>query len=285
MSEQKENPFREEGKATQEPKKENRLNSLSEHLGFDIPTEVVRLPSRGKLYPPSHPLHNQETVEIKTMTAKEEDILTSPAYIKQGVMIDKLIESCLMNKSITAQSLLSEDKMAILIGIRVTGYGPELNGNFHCDSCDKEQTAKFFLNSFTIHESKIQPTIEGENLFECELPRTKLKVQFRVLYSGEEQALMKDIEKSSKFKAGRQTNVTTKLLHSVQSINGKNDKQEISKIIMNLPAGDSRFLRKQMQKAEPSIDTKQEINCPECGESKEVDVPIGASFFFPDDDE
>ena len=62
-------------------------------LTFTTPTEFVELPSGGNYYPEGHRLHGEQTVEIKFMTAKEEDILTSKTLIKQGVALERLLKS------------------------------------------------------------------------------------------------------------------------------------------------------------------------------------------------
>ena len=64
---------------------------------YDFPTEIIDLPSKGKLYPKDHIL-SSGTIEMKYMTAKEEDILTNQSYIKQGVVLDKLFKALIMTK-------------------------------------------------------------------------------------------------------------------------------------------------------------------------------------------
>src|SRR5690554_2624285 len=91
-------------------------------LGFDIPVEAVPLPSRGLIYEDRHPLRGKDSVEYKAMTAREEDILMSPALIKKGTVITELIKSCLIDKTIDPSDLLSGDRNAIMVAIRATGY-------------------------------------------------------------------------------------------------------------------------------------------------------------------
>ena len=64
-----------------------------------FPSEVIDLPSEGKLYPEGHPLKDGK-IEIKYMTAKEEDILTSTNLVKKGLAIDTLLQSLIVDKNI-----------------------------------------------------------------------------------------------------------------------------------------------------------------------------------------
>ena len=82
------------------------------------------------------PWHACETVDIKAMTAREEDILTSRAFIKKGTVITELIRSCLVDKRIDPNSLLSGDRNALMVAIRVTGYGVEYSTEVTCPVCD-----------------------------------------------------------------------------------------------------------------------------------------------------
>jgi hypothetical protein len=99
------------------------FQSNKEELGITVETFYAPLPSGGLLYPPEHPLHNLDSAEIKAMTAKEENILMSRALIRKGTVINELIKSSLINKSINVMSLLSGDRMALMFAIRAKGYG------------------------------------------------------------------------------------------------------------------------------------------------------------------
>ena len=70
-----------------------------------FPTEEVSLPSKGLIYPADNPLA-KGSVEMKYMTAKEEDILTNETYIKKGTVIDKLLQALIVNKEIDYNDLL-----------------------------------------------------------------------------------------------------------------------------------------------------------------------------------
>jgi hypothetical protein len=95
---------------------------------FKLPTETVELPSKGLLYPEDSELA-KGIVEIKYMTAKEEDILTNQSYIKNGTVLDKLMKSLIVSK-INYDDLLIGDKNAIMVASRILGYGAEYTFNY-----------------------------------------------------------------------------------------------------------------------------------------------------------
>ncbi len=109
-------------------------------LSYVTPTEFVELPSRGKFYSTDHPLHNKEVIEMRYMTAKDEDILTSPALLKNGVAIDRLIENLIVDKNVTANSLLLGDKNAVILAARISGYGEQYEVNVTCPACSRRQS-------------------------------------------------------------------------------------------------------------------------------------------------
>ena len=124
----------------------NVQNTPDQPFSFVVPTEFVELPSKGAFYPVGHPLHNQTTIEIKQMTAKEEDILTSRSLLKQGVAIDRVIQSVIIDRSIDVSSLLIGDKNALVIASRVSGYGNDYNTTVTCPNCETKQDYSFDLN-------------------------------------------------------------------------------------------------------------------------------------------
>ena len=245
------------------------------------PTETIPLPTKGWFYPETNPLSSGE-IELKQMTAREEDILTSRALIKNGTVITELLKSCIVDKTIDVRKMLSGDRNAIMVALRITGYGPEYKVEVECPSCSEKSTQEFDLIQLPIKRLTIDPVREGENLFELQLPVSKKVIQFKFLTGADEEEISTAQER--KKKAGMQvdTLVTTRLAYSIMAIDGRVEKNEISKFIRNMPARDSLTLRKHMDKTEPGIEMKGYINCRLCGHNEEVQMPMGASFFWPD---
>ena len=258
-------------------------NNWVKELGLEIPVETVPLPSTGKVYPVSSTLHNRETVEIKSMTAKEEDILTSKALIKNGTVITKLLQSCLVDKSINVSNMLSGDRNAIMVGVRITGYGSSYKTSVSCPTCSEIQEHDFQLSQMPLKTLDIDPVSAGTNEFSVLLPKTKATVHFKFLTGKDEEEITMTSNRKKKAKILSDSLVTTRLQHSILSVNGRTDRTLISKFATNMPAIDSLFLREYIDKNEPGIDMSAEIVCsnPDCGELSEVSVPLGVSFFWP----
>ena len=257
-------------------------NVMKEDFDFEVPTESVPLPSNGTVYPADSPLASQETLDIKAMTAKEEDILTSRTLIKKGTVISALIKSCLIDKTIDPDLMLTGDRNAVMTAIRITGYGSEYNAEVDCPACGERSKQQFNLAELPIKRLECKPVSPGANLFEFHLPVTKKTVHFKFL-TGKDETEMNIIQERQKKQGSKvESLVTTRLVHSIESIDGITDKNKIGTFIRNMPARDSLALRKHIDKNEPGIEMKSWMVCDNCDEHSEVNLPLGASFFWPD---
>lgn len=260
-----------------------KVNVLEEDFGLDIPIESVPLPSRGLIYPVDSPLHGKETLEIRPMTAKEEDILTSRALIKKGTVLTELMKSCLVDKNIDPDMLISGDRNALMIALRITGYGADYKVDTDCPACGTTSNNEFDLSDLPIKRLDLDPVAEGANLFELQLPVTKKTLQVKFLTGHDEQDIV--VMSERKKKQGLQKNdtvVTDRLTRSIISVEGIRDKNKIAIFVRNMPARDSLALRKFLDNYEPGIEMKAWMTCPNCHESSEVRLPLGASFFWPE---
>jgi hypothetical protein len=257
-------------------------NVMKDDFGFEVPVEVVPLPSRGITYPADSPMHGKETVSIKAMTAREEDILTSKALIKKGSVISELLKSCVTDPGFDPEVMLTGDRNALMVALRVTGYGVEYKVEVDCPACGQRSKQAFNLADLPIKRLDLPPVSVGANLFETTLPMTNKKVQFKFLTGVEEKEIGQIQERRKKQGTLTDNLVTTRLTYSLHSVGGITDKTKIGFFIRNMPAKDSLYLRRFMDKAEPGIEMKSWMDCPACLESSEVKLPLGASFFWPD---
>lgn len=254
---------------------------VQKELGFDIPVETVPLPSLGKAYPPSHPLHLQETVSIRAMTAREEDILTSRALIKNGSVVSTLINSCLINKDIDATTLLSGDRNAILTAIRITGYGADYNTEITCPACFAKQKKSYSLTDLPIRALEVDPVSPGENAFSHVLPVSGKTVTLRFATGHDEEEAAVTNERKKKHGLQIDNLVTDRLFRSVVSIDGTQDKSKIRQFVSNMPARDSWSIRNFLDNNEPGLDQRVDFNCDVCDHDEEMPLPLGANFFWP----
>lgn len=250
--------------------------------GYQVPVELVSLPSRGSVYPIGHPLCNEEAVEIKAMTAKEEDILTSRALLKNGTLLTQLLKSCVLNKTIDPDDMLIGDRNAILVGIRVTGYGSEYKVKITCPECSKEFDNTFSLGGLKLKNLDVQPLQPNTNLFQFTLPSSGQLVYFKLLSGRDESEVSKVMESKKKLGSQIEAGVTTRLFQSIVSINGESDRGKILLLIQNMRAMDARALRKYIDEIEPGVDMTQKVVCASCDTESEVTMPLGMSFFWPD---
>ena len=257
-------------------------NVAKDDFGLDIPVESVPLPSRGLIYPVDSPLHGKETLDIRPMTAREEDILTSRAYIKNGTVITKLINSCLVDKRINSDDLISGDRTALMVALRITGYGADYTTDVVCPACSATGTYEFDLSSLPIKRLEVEPVESGENLFEVVLPVTKKSVRVKFLTGHDENEMLVINERKKKKGMSTDSTVTDRLTRVIQSVDSITDKNKIAFFVRNLPVRDSLALRRFLDSQEPSVEMKGHMRCNSCFEESEVDLPIGASFFWPD---
>ena len=256
-------------------------------LSYVTPTEFVELPSRGQFYSSEHPLHNQETIELRFMTAKDEDILTSQALLKNGLAVDRLVSNLLVNKEINPDDLLIGDKNALLVAARVSGYGADYTVQVSCPSCGTAQAHTFDLTAFENNEG-IQPdensdsgvAVTDNGTFTAVLPRTGYTAEFRLFTAQDEKNAMQASVKKTKHKLADST--STDLLKTIiVSVNGVDDKSEINSFIDNMPAQDARHIRACVKVVTPNVDMSQPCECSSCGAVTDVEVPFTAEFFWP----
>jgi len=204
--------------------------------------------------------------------------------LKNGTVIPNLIKSCVLNKSVDPYDLLTGDRNALLISIRISGYGPEYPVRLKCPSCGEEYDHTFNLSSLPIRRLGAEPLESNVNAFSFTLPVSKNIVVFKLLTGRDEQD-MSNAETLAKKKLGtsQEKNVTGRLFYSILSIGDITDKQKLSYMIQNLAARDSRALRTYMDKIEPDVEMKQETKCIHCEEENVVDVPLTKGFLWPEE--
>jgi len=251
-------------------------------FSFVVPTEFVELPSQGRFYPQGHPLHGQDSIEIRQMTAKEEDMLTSRTLLKKGVALDRVISSLIVNKAIDPDSLLVGDRNAIIIATRVSGYGNLYETKVSCPACGTKQDYSFDLNQANIYDGAdardLGVKTNDDGTFNVALPRTGVDVQFRLLNGRDEKSFLSGMQSDKKTKSER--NITRQLAAIVVSLNGDTSMQAKQYFIDNVPSIDSRHLRLAYRLSAPNVDLTQHFQCVECSHEQEMEVPLSADFFW-----
>ena len=241
---------------------------------FKLPTETVDLPSKGILYPKDSPLASGK-IEMKYMTAKEEDILTNANYIKQGVVIDKLLQSLIVS-DINYNDILVGDKNAMMVAARILAYGKDYE--FEYDG------VKQTVDLSNIEPKPLSQELEKatENEFTFTLPSTGNIITFRLLTHGEDIKIDQEVKGLQKINKDSISDVTVRLAHLVTSINGNRDQKDIRDFVNNyFLAIDAREFRKYYSSLNPDLDLSTTVTN-STGDEEDVDLPIGLTFFWPD---
>jgi hypothetical protein len=249
---------------------------------YDGPTEIIELPSKGYFYPEGHPLAEGK-IEIKYMTAKEEDILSSATLIKQGVVIDKLLQSLIVTK-VKYDDLLLMDKNAIFVAARVLAYGNAYQAEITCPACESKQTDYIDLGSFEEKTIDWNQFTKGKTTFDFTLPMTKKTLTLKFLTHGDDKIINENLKASKKMSklTGVDPELTTRLRQMIVAIDGETDQAEIFKFSQNMLSRDSLALREFLKKITPDVDTTFHYECDNCGHTNhKMAVPITVSFFWP----
>jgi hypothetical protein len=241
---------------------------------FKIPTETVDLPSKGKFYPEGHPLKSG-TVEMKYMTAKEEDILTNQNYIQRGIVIDKLLKSLLVT-DFNYDDLLIGDKNAIMVAARILSYGKDYEIEY------KGQKISVDLSEIKEKEFDSSVDINENGEFTFNLPKSGNEVTFKLLTHGDDRKIDREIEGLKKISRDNDTSVTTRMKHLITSVNGERETSTIRQFVdQGLLAADARALREEYGRVQPDVEFKvYHVN--EDGVGEDIDVPVTINFFWPD---
>ena len=248
-------------------------------LNFVTPTEFVKLPSKGKYYPDGHPLKEKETLEIRFMTAKDEDILSSPSLLKEGVALDRVLKNIIVDKTINTESLLVGDKNAILISARISGYGNIYETEITCPACQTKFQNEFDLNKvqkITYGEIPEGVEINDSGNFLLTLPTSKIKLELKLLTGLEEKKMLKILTSSN-----NSGSIIEQYRMMIVSANTVTDRATLDQFIDVMPISDSGYLKNIYKKLSPNIELKHNFQCYSCGHTQELEVPLGADFFWP----
>ena len=254
---------------------------MANPMDFVTPSEFVPLPSKGR-YPEGHPLHGKDTIEIKYMTAKDEDTLTNRSLLKKGLAVDRLIQNVIKDPSINARSLYIGDRNAIIIHARASAYGMDYKTSVQCPACGTVSKFQFDLGD---HEAYHGDNIEGTDIkdnndgtFSIKLPLSTIVACIRPLVGQDE------VEMLSEGKPKDVTNdlITKQMKRFVVSFNGYGDRKTVNYVADNMTAIDSKFLRDCFKLISPDVKMEQTFTCKNCEHEEVMTVPFGTDFFWPD---
>ena len=250
---------------------------------YDFPTEVLALPSKGLLYPEDSPLRSGN-IDVKYMTAREEDILTSTNLIEKGLVIDRLLESVIADDKVKLDDLLIGDKNALMVGTRVLGYGKDYTVEIEDPDTTLQVEHTFDLTTLEHKKVDEKQLKKGVNKFEFKLPKSKKVIEFKLLTHKDEKEIDKEVKAYQKLSqaTGVSNELTTRLKKQLISVDGETDKKKINSFVDNqFLSLDTRSFREYVSNISPDIDFEVEYES-QLGELHTVDIPMGVRFFWPD---
>ncbi len=246
------------------------------------PTNIIPLPTKGVFYPIGHPLSSGE-IELKEMSAKEEDLLANQQLIKSGKVLDKLMEALIVDKSIRTEDILIPDKNAIFIGIRQFSYGSSYPVTITCPQCSAQNKVDINLSELRYKPFDFDNHPKGQNNFSFKLPNSGIVVTYKLLNQLDEKSIDAELEQIKKINRENTAELTTRLKYLLTSVDNNSDRTVIRKFVEEkLSARDSLALRKHMKEHNPDVDMTFDFKCSDCNQERRVDVPINAGFLWLD---
>lgn len=262
-------------------------------FSLPLPTDMVELPTEGKFYPKDHPLHEQKYIEIRQMTTKDEEILTSKTLVKTGTALDKMLQGLVLDSRVKVDDLYLVDKNALVIAARRTNYGSEYKVGVACPSCGAKHSKTFQLDALEIKPLPDSPELPPEERVEISedatfniklsIPNRQEEVEYNVecklLNGNDEKSLRLMQEKKKKYNTP-ESPIRDLLKKIIVSINGEGDSYLVSEFVDNMPAFISKKFREEYERIAPNVDLNFDFECEQCGEESRLKIPFTARFFW-----
>tara|TARA_S200002703_G_scaffold3533_2_gene5040 strand:+ start:2119 stop:2865 length:747 start_codon:yes stop_codon:yes gene_type:complete len=240
---------------------------------FKFPTETIELPSKGLIYPEDNPLSSGK-IEMKYMTAKEEDILTNQSYINNGTVLDKLMKSLIVSK-VNYSDLVVGDKNAVMIAARILGYGKMYKFEY------KGEEVEVDLSTLENKEFDEDSISKGINEFNFTLPTTGTEITYKLLSHKDEMAIEAEIKGLKKINKNSDPTMSTRLKQMILSVNGDSERKTVREFVDTyFLASDARAFRKHIATHQPDVNLLTQVELSDGME--DVEIPITVNFFWPD---
>ena len=242
---------------------------------YGFPTETIDLPSKGLLYPDGSPLKSGQ-VDVKYMTAKEEDILTSTNLIQKGVVLDKLMDSLIVTKGVSHEDFLLGDLNAVMVASRILGYGKDYPVTANCPKCGENNEHMVDLTQLETKD------VDETTSLELELPVSKKRLKLRLLTRKIEKAVEQELESLKKVGLQVEPEATTRMRYLIEEVDGSTSSTDIRNTVENMLVADTRAIREFYKKVSPDVKFETTYVCPNCSEVSTLPIAIGLNFFWPD---
>lgn len=251
-------------------------------LNFVAPTEIVDLPSKGQGYPDNHPLNGQDFIEIKYMTAKDEDTLSNQSLVRKGIALERVMENIIVNSEIDPLSLLVCDRNAILIKARATAYGANYDAIVNCPKCNAKNMMTFDLTTPKTEGGLTESGLEivqyvGNGLYQTKMPGTNFTIKFRLANGEDENRIMEMAVQGKTVEYG----AVEQYKKMIKSVEDYTEEEVIHSYVENMIVSDASHFKMCLKHCTTTVRITQTLKCKECSNEQEVDVPFGTDFFWP----
>ena len=267
-----------------------------------LPWEKITLPSQGLYY--EGRLGNGQ-VEVRPMGLYTDKILATARLAQSGQAIDYLYKHCIRfsDNTFDPLDLLVGDRMFLLFYIRGITHGNEYEFQLTCsnDDCKKQSLHTYDLNNLgkNIKGPKVPKEPMRINLpYFSKITKKDVWVEARFMRGRDINIILRKQKFAEKLRGSKvrdaktgsiigneeinlDTTIEENLNLLIVNVNGVTDRNRIHKIIERFQATDSSAIREALREAEPGIDLRIIITCPDCGNEMKVDLPITESFFRP----
>jgi len=251
-------------------------------LDFVAPTEIVDLPSKGQGYPDNHPLNGQDFIEIKYMTAKDEDTLSNQSLVRKGIALERVMQNIIVNSEIDPLSLLVCDRNAILIKARATAYGSNYDAMVNCPKCATANMVTFDLMKPKVSGGLSEEALNtvqyfGNGLYQTKMPGTKFTVKFRLANGEDENRIMEMAVQGKTVEYG----TVEQYKQMIKSVEEFTEDEVIHSYVENMIITDASHFKQVLRDCTTTVRIAQNLKCKSCSHEQEVDVPFGTDFFWP----
>ena len=236
-----------------------------------IAYDVIELPSRG-----IHYTNKRKTLRVAYLTASDENILSSPSFLSTNTVITELLKRKILDRDISIDEIVEEDRQAILIFLRNTSFGTEYDITTTDPKTNLDFTTTINLESLKLKDFNLTENTEGE--YSYYLEKSKTDISFKFLTQKQEDEINKIKENWNG--NGVAPIITKQLEMMIKSINGVRDALKIRSFVELMPIRDSQNFRKFVQDNKPGLDLTQEITTPS-GDNIQVNIGFGVEFFRP----
>jgi len=238
---------------------------------FNLPHDVVVLPSQGKFYK-----SKKKSVKVGYLTAADENLLGSVGKLSGEQLVLRLVRSKLYEPDLNPSEMLEGDIEAILLFLRNTSFGSEYNFSLTDPDTGNKFSKSVLLDELSFRKPEVEPDDNGHYL--TKLPKSGASVKLKPLSYGERT----DIERMADEYPSNMIapKATWRLTKQIVELNGSSDKGEIAKFIEQMPIMDSKYIKNFLNINEPKIDLNREVTAPS-GKKVMVKIAFGAEFFRP----